>query len=235
MSEEQPPGLRERKKLRTRVTLIQTAAELCERHGFDNTTVEQIAAAAEVSPRTFSRYFPTKEAVVFAIIEETAAYVAAELESLPTDITEYEAMLRAHLKAVQRGRDGRPTDTFHRMAALVRIVNSSASLAVTNIPYRQQAGHFPTVVAVAKRMGLPTDHDGVHVVLEIWTSIMNAATRGLGTPGFPAIEPEIVADRITAAYEVFTRTWRPWTSAPETDRGAPVAPGGEPPASAPDC
>ena len=117
------------------------------------------------------------------------------------------------------------------MAALIRIVNSSASLAVTNIPYRQQADQFPTVVAVAKRMGLPRDHDAVHMVLEVWTSLMNAATRGLGTPGCPPIEPEIVAARISAAYDTLTRTWRPWTSTLEpTD-----PPAGEPPASAPDC
>ncbi|MBJ7466065.1 MAG: TetR/AcrR family transcriptional regulator [Mycolicibacterium sp.] len=231
MPERQPSGLRERKKLRTRVTLIETAAELCERQGFDNTTVEQIAAAADVSPRTFSRYFPTKEAVIFAIIEDTAAFVADELQRLPTDITEFEAMLRAHLKAVQPGRDGRPTPIFHRMAALIRIVNSSASLAVTNIPYRAQQDQFPTVIAVAKRMGLPKDHDAVHMVLETWTALMNSATRGLGTPGNPPIEPEIVAARISAAYETLTRTWRPWTAASEsTDPRT-----GEPPASAPDC
>ena len=231
MSERPPSGLRERKKLRTRVTLIETAAELCERQGFDKTTVEQIAAAADVSPRTFSRYFPTKEAVVFAIIEDTAAFVADELERLPADINEYEAMLRAHLKAVKPGLDGRPTPIFHRMAALIRIVNSSASLAVTNIPYRQQQDHFPTVVAVANRMGLPRDHDAVHMVLEVWTVVMNAATRGLGTPGHPPIEPEIVAGRISAAYETLTRTWRPWPS----PSGTTDARTGEPPASAPDC
>jgi hypothetical protein len=117
------------------------------------------------------------------------------------------------------------------MAALIRIVNSSASLAVTNIPYRQQADHFPTVIAVANRMALPRDHDAVHMVLETWTVVMNTATRGLGTPGHPPIEPEIVAARISAAYETLTRTWRPWSSPPEpTD-----PPAGEPPASAPDC
>jgi AcrR family transcriptional regulator len=231
MSEQPRPGLRERKKLRTRATLIQTAAELCERHGYDNTTVDQIAAAADVSPRTFSRYFPTKEAVIFAIIEDTAAFVAAELMVLPLDITEYEAMLRAHLKAVQPGLDGRPTAIFHSMAALVRIVNSSASLAVTNIPYRQQHEHFPTVIAIAKRMGLSTEDDAVHLVLETWTAVMNSATRGLGTPGHPAIEPEIVSARIKAAYDVLTRTWQPWTATV----GPMDVTDGQPPASARDC
>lgn len=207
---DQPEGLRARKKLRTRATLISSAAELCQRHGYDNTTVEQIAAAAEVSPRTFSRYFPTKDAVVIAIVEDTAAYVAAELSALPRGITEYEAMLRAHLVALQPGPGGEQTPIFKRMAALIQIVNSSASLNVTAIPYREQKDRFPTVRAVAQRMGLSTDHDAVYLVLETWTVVMNTACHGLGTPGYPPIEPEIVATRIQAAYDLLVRTWRPW-------------------------
>jgi transcriptional regulator GlxA family with amidase domain len=56
---EPPLGLRERKKQRTHATLIDAAVELCERQGFERTTVDQIAAIADVSPRTFSRYFAT--------------------------------------------------------------------------------------------------------------------------------------------------------------------------------
>ena len=52
-------GLRERKKLRTRATLID-AAVVCNRQGFERTTVDQIAAIADVSPRTFSRISPRK-------------------------------------------------------------------------------------------------------------------------------------------------------------------------------
>ncbi|WP_433278876.1 TetR/AcrR family transcriptional regulator [Pseudonocardia xinjiangensis] len=55
------PGLRQRKRERTRETISDTAIGLFLVHGFDSVTVAQIAAAAEVSKPTLFRYFPTKE------------------------------------------------------------------------------------------------------------------------------------------------------------------------------
>jgi AcrR family transcriptional regulator len=57
-------GLRERKKIKTRMAIQQHALRLIREQGYDATTVEQIAEAAEISPSTFFRYFPTKDAVV---------------------------------------------------------------------------------------------------------------------------------------------------------------------------
>src|SRR5437016_3518094 len=57
--------LRERKKTRTREAIQTHAVRLFKRQGFESTTVDQIADAAEISPSTFFRYFPTKEAVLF--------------------------------------------------------------------------------------------------------------------------------------------------------------------------
>ena len=57
-------GLRERKKIKTRAEIKKQAFELFTKQGFTNTTIEQIAAASDVSASTFFRYFPTKEALI---------------------------------------------------------------------------------------------------------------------------------------------------------------------------
>lgn len=57
-------SLRERKKVHTRLAIRREAFRLFEKHGYTNTTIEQIAHAADVSPRTFYRYFGVKEALL---------------------------------------------------------------------------------------------------------------------------------------------------------------------------
>ncbi|HSS93511.1 MAG TPA: TetR family transcriptional regulator [Candidatus Dormibacteraeota bacterium] len=57
-------GLRERKKIKTKEAIQREALRLFQEQGYQDTTIEQIAAAAEISPSTFFNYFPTKEDLV---------------------------------------------------------------------------------------------------------------------------------------------------------------------------
>jgi len=78
-----PPGLRELKKQRTRWAIQEHALRLIARQGYEATTVEQIAAAAEISPSTFFRYFPTKEDVVIA--DDYDPMIVAALAARPAE------------------------------------------------------------------------------------------------------------------------------------------------------
>jgi AcrR family transcriptional regulator len=86
-------GLRDRKKIQTRDAIRREAMRLIEENGYANTTVEQIAEAAEVSPSTFFRYFPSKEMVLMA--NDLDLVTIKALEQQPTDVPSLQAFRRA--------------------------------------------------------------------------------------------------------------------------------------------
>jgi AcrR family transcriptional regulator len=90
-------GLRERKKAKTRAAIQRHALRLFHEQGYDATTVEQIAEAAEVSPSTFFRYFPTKEDVVLQ--DDLDPVLVAAFHAQPAELSPIQA-LRGALRAV---------------------------------------------------------------------------------------------------------------------------------------
>lgn len=94
-----PVGLRERKKRRTRDALLRAALDLFTTQGYEETTVDEIADAVEVSQRTFFRYFAGKESVAFAVQDMVESRFILELRQRPAAETPFEAMRRAVLCA----------------------------------------------------------------------------------------------------------------------------------------
>ena len=90
-------SLRERKKARTRASIREHALRLFRAQGYQATTVEQIAAAAEVSPSTFFRYFPTKEDVVLR--DDMEARMVEALARQPADLPPIPAVRAAMREA----------------------------------------------------------------------------------------------------------------------------------------
>ncbi|MDR3079523.1 MAG: TetR family transcriptional regulator [Streptomyces sp.] len=86
-------GLRERKKQKTRERIRREAYRLFAEHGYEATTVDQIAEAAEVSASTFFRYFPTKEDVVMQ--DEYDPALAEALRARPADEPIVDAILNS--------------------------------------------------------------------------------------------------------------------------------------------
>ncbi|MCG7607576.1 MULTISPECIES: TetR family transcriptional regulator [Mycobacterium] len=207
-------GLRERKKQRTRATLIEAAIDLCDRQGFEQTTVEQIAAVADVSPRTFSRYFATKDAVVLAFVDEVIEIVAIALAAQPADIPHMEALYRAHVEAFLNTKTAPPTQlTSDRLLASARIVTSSPALMQSASEFRADAVN----VALAERMGVSGDDRRLKLTAVVWGSILMTAIADLGSQaGWDSLTVDDVVARIEATYTDFRAVAAGVQEAPES-------------------
>ncbi|HET6732152.1 TetR family transcriptional regulator [Mycobacterium sp.] len=194
-------GLRERKKQRTRTTLIDAAVELCERQGFERTTVDQIAAIADVSPRTFSRYFATKDAIALALIDEAIDKTAAVLADQPTDISHFEALRRSYVAMYTDSKTALSGElTAERMMCTVRIILSSPALRQAVVEFR----HHAVVIELAKRMGVGLDDRRLRLVSAIWSSILMNAMGDLGvSTDWRQIGVDDLVSRLEATYDEF--------------------------------
>lgn len=172
--------------------------DLCLRQGYEQTTVEQIAASADVSPRTFSRYFPTKDAVFLTLIEDYANEVAIELETVDSQIGPLEAMRRAHVAVLTRvatRRVGRLST--ERIVLMLRVINASDTLKRAAVEFR----HDVTEVVLAKRMGVDLDDRRARLVSAVFSATIVAACGDLIVDTDTVrLGPTVMVDRLNEAF-----------------------------------
>jgi len=148
------PGLRERKKRRTRETIVAAATKLFVERGYETTTTLQIADAAEVSPSTFFKYFPTKADVVFSLFDAVIESADGRLRERREGETAADALV------AWIGEDLPEVE-----ATYVELLHESDRLVASDpelqAQYRLRSARFEDVLAAAFARDLGEPADGV--------------------------------------------------------------------------
>ncbi|MFC5146088.1 TetR/AcrR family transcriptional regulator [Streptomyces aureoversilis] len=161
-------GLRERKKIQTRQAIRRAAYRLFEQQGYDATPVDRIAEAADVSPSTVFRYFPTKEDIV--LTDEYDPVLEAAIRARPAEETPVEAIRQGVTDSMQRIIDHDLTELRQR-TRLMREVPALRARAAEGMT--DSARMLCTVLA--ERTGRPADDIELRIVVSAVFAAMNEA------------------------------------------------------------
>jgi AcrR family transcriptional regulator len=168
---DQPPavGLRERKKVKTRAAIQQQAMRLFRERGYHATTVEQIAEAAEISPSTFFRYFPTKEDVV--IQDDYDPVILAAIQAQPAELSPLQAVRGAMRSALGSIPEAEMAAVRER-SRLIMAVPELRAATLQNLTLTTRL----LAEGVAKRVGRDPDDVAVRTfawaLLGVWMSVL---------------------------------------------------------------
>ncbi|MEU0188345.1 TetR family transcriptional regulator [Streptomyces afghaniensis] len=152
-------NLRERKKRRTRDALLRAALELFATRGYEETTVDDIAAAVDVSQRTFFRYFAGKEETAFYVPRLAETQVVEAVRARPPGEAPLEALRRAVLESWERINETIeeivPVELHMRV---YRVIESTPALLAAHL---RRAAELEEELAriIAEREGLDVDAD----------------------------------------------------------------------------
>ncbi|MER7500269.1 helix-turn-helix domain-containing protein [Nonomuraea pusilla] len=172
MPDERSLPLRERKRLRTRRTLAETALRLFTANGFEATTLERLVEEAEVSKSTFFRAFPAKEAVaVEAETEVWTAYTATLERRRPEGVVL--DVLRDVLTEVAVALD---PDWDRRYVATRRLILTAPAL-LAYVDYYRTGVERQVVACLAGKLGLDDGDLRLQVLAELTTTAWSVAAR----------------------------------------------------------
>ena len=164
-----PDGLRERKKARTRASIREHALRLFREEGYQRTTVEKIAEAAEVSPSTFFRYFPTKEDVVLQ--DDMDIRLIEALEHQPPELGPV-AAVRAAARQMFTSYTATDMDVLRETTALTLTVPEIRARALDEFARTISA----VAEALAKRADRPADDLAVRTAAGAIIGVIMAIT-----------------------------------------------------------
>ena len=153
-----PLSRRERRKQTTRTALVSAALRLFDERGYAHVTVDDICAAADVSPRTFFRYFRQKDDVLMAPVTEHLEEVLAALRERPAGEPSW-AALRAALGVLAEHVDDRRDEELRIWRILQEAPDSVAVNARSFVDWEAAM-----VDQVAGRLGRPTADLAAHVL-----------------------------------------------------------------------
>jgi AcrR family transcriptional regulator len=186
------PGLRERKKLRTRERILREAFSLIERQGYAATTADEIARRAEVSTRTFYRYFPTKEAVLHS--DDLTDLVISAFYCAPIGLGVADACRHALAEAFGTMSVEECEHTRQRLTLLHTLPEAGGALYLE----WSRATRLLTS-ALAKRMDLAEDDAMVWVTAGAVTGVLQAALMS-GPPSQEKLMTALTALRTQAIF-----------------------------------
>src|SRR5437868_8793901 len=146
------PGRRERRMDRTRAAIVDAALALFQEQGFTETTVDAIAERADVGRRTFFRYFPAKESVLFHDIEAQIQATVDALVARPHDEPPFEALL-----SVLRESAGRFSADVDKRMLLAKVAHECDNLLVHHRAVIMRRLEDTITDEVARRAGVPAD------------------------------------------------------------------------------
>jgi AcrR family transcriptional regulator len=162
-------GLRERSKARRRAAILRAAYELFAEQGYDATTVADIAAAAEVAPRTVALYFPAKQDLALSRFNEALQDLTVALAS-----REPGSRLIDVIGGWLRGRDPSPQE--QELTALARRM-FAANPELRAVRAARIAESIRTGAAmIAEEAGVPPDAPGPRIAAAAAAAIVNEVT-----------------------------------------------------------
>lgn len=151
--------------------MINAAVELVNKQGYERTTVEQIAEAVDVSPRTVAHYFPSKDRLLLSVLDAYTDAVADELTRVPVEVAPMRALLIANLAALQHAVSQGPSADGYQIVSMLRTIHLSRPLQPLAPAVRSPAMRAD----VARRLGLDLSDRRVEMIISSWIGVVTVA------------------------------------------------------------